>query len=524
MGKIERALIAVSDKRGIVELAGVLERFGIEILSTGGTARVLREGGIRVRAVEEVTGVPEMFGGRVKTLHPRIHGGILARRDREEDLEALRRHGILSIDLVIIDLYPFERAAAAGVGREEIIEEIDIGGPALIRAAAKNHAHVTVVTSPDAYPGLIADLERGGGTVAPERRSEYAAEAFRRTAAYDAAISNWLGRTLEGEFPSAWTEQWRRVAELRYGENPHQRGAWYARADGGDFSLAAAEVSGDKALSYNNLLDAAAAIECAAALARSAAVIVKHCLPCGAAERDDLEAAFAAALAGDPLSAFGGILALNGTLTRTLARRIAAPDRFFEVIHAPACEPGAREELRERARWGKNCRILIGGASLRAASPAPPRHFELRSLPGAVLVQERDSSQRGRDRWTVVSGREPSAAEWEDLEFAWRVIPWVKSNGILLAKERMVVGVGAGQPSRVDAVALACRKAADRATGAALASDAFFPFADGVEEAARAGVRAAIQPGGSLRDAEVIDAADRAGMALVVTGERHFRH
>ncbi|MFN0060196.1 MAG: bifunctional phosphoribosylaminoimidazolecarboxamide formyltransferase/IMP cyclohydrolase [Planctomycetota bacterium] len=526
--KIRRALIAVSDKHGIVEFAGVLKAFGVEILSTGGTAKTLSAAGIAVRTVQDVTGFPELLGGRVKTLHPRIHGGILARREVPSDLEAVRQHDIPLIDLVVVNLYPFAQTVARGASRAESIEEIDIGGPAMIRAAAKNHDAVAVVVNPTRYAAIQAELERQDGALSGALRRALAAEAFGHTANYDATISNWFAsEQAESDqralFPTLWTEQWRKLGDLRYGENPHQQAAWYARDDGGDFSLARATVlGGNKALSYNNLLDVAAAIDSVRALNGPAAVIVKHCLPCGAAERDSLSAAFDAALAGDPLSAFGGILALSQPLDAALARRIASPELFFEVIHAPAYLSGAEAALRTGAKWGKNCRLIEGGASTVASPQVPVR--ELRAIPGVVLAQTRDQNLATPPSFVVVSERAPSEVEWRDLLFGWRVIPFVRSNGILLARDGAVVGVGAGQPSRVDSVHLACRKAGERARRSVLASDAFFPFADGLEAAAHAGITAAIQPGGSMRDAEVIAAANRAQLALVHTGERHFRH
>jgi phosphoribosylaminoimidazolecarboxamide formyltransferase/IMP cyclohydrolase len=517
--RVERALIAVSDKTGIAEFAAALARHGVEILSTGGTARTLRGAGIAVREVAEHTGSPEILGGRVKSLHPKIHGGILARRDDPADLAECARAGIVPIDLVVVNLYPFERRVAEGISLAEAIEEIDIGGPAMLRAAAKNHAWVTVVTDPADYATVLAELASGSGSVSEGTRRRLALAAYRRTAAYDAAISNWLGERLEGPLPAVRTEQWRKVGDLRYGENPHQAAAWYARDDADAIRLPAMTVHGGKALSYNNILDAAAAIECAAGLEGAAAVVVKHCLPCGAAERDGLAEAFEAALAGDPLSAFGGILALTRPLDAALAARIARPELFFEVIHAPRYLAGAIERLQEGAKWGRNCRILEGGIAAAGGTA-----HEIRSVPGALLVQEKDRPRADPQGFSVVTVRAPTAGERADLLFAWRVVPHVRSNGILLARGRAVVGAGAGQPSRVDSVAIAVRKAGERARGAALASDAFFPFPDGIEAAAEAGVTAVIQPGGSMRDGAVIEAANRAGIAMLFTGERHFKH
>ena len=517
---IRRALVTVSDKTGVVDFCQHLVSLGIEILSTGGTAKTLRDAGITVRPVEDVTGFPEMMDGRIKTLHPRIHGGLLARRSVPGDLESCDEYGIPPIDLLVVNLYPFERTAASGASFADTIEQIDIGGPAMVRAAAKNHPDVAVVVDPASYPALTHELLESNGQLCGDTRNRLALEAFRRTAAYDASISNWLGQQLEGPFPATVTEQWYQVGGLRYGENPHQEAAWYQRNDGDSFSIAEATCHGGKELSYNNILDAAAAIDCCRGLEGTAAVIVKHCLPCGAAEAGSLDQAFDAALAGDPVSAFGGILALSKPLTVDLARRISTPDHFFEVIHAPAYEEGAIEAIQSGAKWGSSCRILEGG--FFADEGAVP--IEARAVPGAMLLQTRDIPQKTRDDYEVATDRAPTDEEWRDLLFGWRVLPHVRSNGILLAQSNAVVGVGAGQPSRVDAVHIACRKAAEKAQGSSLASDAFFPFPDGVEAAIEAGVSAVIQPGGSRRDGEVIEAANKAGIAMVFTGERHFRH
>lgn len=493
----------------------------IEIISTGGTAQVLRDHNIAVKEVQEITGFPEIMGGRVKTLHPLVHGGILARRDLDEDQEAMRDHGIEGIDLVVVNLYRFEETVRGGAAFDDAIEQIDIGGPTMVRAAAKNHAHVAIVVNPERYPSIAAELQEHDGTLDETTRRELALEAFQRTAAYDAAISNWFGEQLHGdELPRVYTEQWTRKSELRYGENPHQKAAWYSRADGGDFSLGDAKVIEGKAISYNNLLDVSAAIDCMRALEGPAAVIVKHCLPCGAAEADDLGTAFDRALDGDRVSAFGGIAAFSEPLDPETAARFATRDHFFEVVYAPRFEEGTEEVIRKGAKWGKNCRLIEGG-EVQAERARP---LEIRSVPGALLMQEFDRPLAQREQFEVVSERQPTDAEWQDLLFAWRVVPFVRSNAILLAAQRAVVGAGAGQPSRVDAVAIACRKAGDKSQGAVMASDAFFPFPDGVEVAAAAGVRAVIQPGGSIRDDKVIDAANAAGMALVITGERHFKH
>lgn len=517
---VSRALVTVSDKSGVVDFCQELVHLGVEILSTGGTAKTLREAGIPVRPVEDVTGFPEMMDGRIKTLHPRIHGGLLARRSVKGDLESCDEYGIPPIDLLVVNLYPFERTAASGASFSDTIEQIDIGGPAMVRAAAKNHLDVAVVVDPDSYPALIHELKETTGQLSAETRNQLALVAFRRTAAYDASISNWFGQQMDGPFPGTVTEQWHRVGDLRYGENPHQEAAWYQRNDGDSFSIAEAICHGGKELSYNNILDASAAIDCCRGLEGSAAVIVKHCLPCGASESTHLESAFDLALAGDPVSAFGGILALSGPLSVELAKKISTKDHFFEVIHAPSYEEGSIEAIREGAKWGQSCRILEGG--FFGDDGGVP--IEARAVPGAMLLQTKDVSVRGVDDYETVTDRTPTEEEWRDLLFGWRVLPHVKSNGILLAQNNAVTGVGAGQPSRVDAVHIAVRKAGEKATGSVLASDAFFPFPDGVEAAIEAGVTAVIQPGGSRRDPEVIDVANQAGIAMVFTGERHFRH
>lgn len=517
-----RALITVSQKEGITDFAAGLTRLGFEIVSTGGTARALRQAGLSVTDVSECTGFPEILGGRVKTLHPHIHAAILARLDVGSDRATLDHHQLTPFELVVVNLYPFAQRVASGVDFAEAIEEIDIGGPTLIRAAAKNHLHVAVVVDPEQYPAVLEELERGrAAPLSPATRKRLAVEAFRRTAAYDAAISNWFGEQLDGPgLPAVRTEQWQRIGELRYGENPHQRAAWYVRDDSGAFSLAKSQRHEGKAISYNNLLDVAAAAECAQALVHPGAAIIKHCIPCGAAEHENLVVAFERALAGDPLSAFGGILAVNRPCSRELAARVATSELFFEVIHAPTFEAGAMESIRDGVKWGRSCRFLVGGSSHAGIA----RPLELRSLPGALLLQERDVPVASRADFRVVTRSEPTPDEWTDLLFAWRVIPFVRSNAIVLARAAALVGVGSGQPSRVDAVHLACRKAGAHAQGSVLASDAFFPFADGVEAAAAAGVRAIIQPGGSVRDEAVVEAADRAGLTMVMTGERHFRH
>jgi phosphoribosylaminoimidazolecarboxamide formyltransferase/IMP cyclohydrolase len=520
-----RALLSVFDKTGVVEFARGLSRRGFALLSSDGTARVLRAADLAVTEVAEYTQWPEMMGGRVKTLHPRIHGGILARRDHAGDRAALAEHGIDGIDLVVVNLYPFRATAAKpGASRDEIVENIDIGGPAMVRSAAKNHAHVAVVVDPLDYAAVLAALDEHDGTVPQDLCRRLAQKAFAHTAAYDVAVAAWLDRERtsqpdEPAFGATFALAAERVTALRYGENPHQAAALY-RLDGASGpSLAAARVLGGKALSYNNLLDADAALGVVTDFAVPGCAIVKHGNPCGVATAPDLPRAFAAALAGDPVSAFGGILAFNRRLDEATAAALAAAGTFFECIVAPHVDDGAIAAL-QAAKWGANARVLeLGGMPA-----APP--FVLRQVSGGLLVQQPDVPPPLTTR--VVSRRRPEAPELAVLEFGWRVCKHVKSNAIVLVhadrEVQAVVGVGAGQRSRVDAVRIAVDKAGARARGAALASDAFFPFADGVEVALAAGVTAVIQPGGSKRDEEVIAAVDRAGAAMVFTAVRHFRH
>lgn len=504
----KRALLSVADKTGLAAFARGLAELGWALISTGGTARALSAAGLEVQAVESVTGFPEILGGRVKTLHPAVHGGILARREPAHMAE-LASHGIEAIDLVAVNLYPFEQTVARpGVGLAEAIEEIDIGGVALLRAAAKNHEAVITVSDPGQYEMVLRALREGG--VPDDMRRQLAVQAFQRTAAYDAAIAAYLARG-EGEspFPDLWVPRAHKLADLRYGENPHQRAALYAQP-GVEGPLGAAFLQG-KALSYNNILDLDAAWALANDLEGPAAVIIKHNNPCGAAVAADLAAAIAAAVASDPLSAFGSVIAVNRPLDEAAVRALG--DLFVEAIIAPGY---TREALALLAAH-RNLRVLQ--APLRSPLAG---EWEVRSVLGGWLVQEPDRPDSAE--WQAVTQRAPTAEERAALAFAWRVCARVKSNAIVLARETATVGVGAGQMSRVDAVRIAVAKAGERARGAVLASDAFFPFADGIEAAAEAGVTAIIQPGGSLRDREAIAAADAAGMAMVFTGVRHFRH
>ena len=504
-----RALLSVSDKSGLVAFATGLVELGFELVSTGGTAAVLRQAGLTVTKVDAVTGAPEILGGRVKTLHPRVHGGLLARPDAEHEAE-LAAHGIERFDLLAVNLYPFrETVARPGVTLDEAMEQVDIGGPAMVRAAAKNHAAVLVVVEPSAYEAVLADLR--GGTVPPARRRALARAAFAHTAAYDAAIV----RYLDGDEPLPATLHLtlERAEVLRYGENPHQSGARYREA-GGNGVWDLAQQHGGMALSYLNLFDADAAWRLAHAFGEApTAVIVKHANPCGVASGGTLVEAYARAFEADPKSAFGGVVALNGRVDAALGEAIAARAKA-DVLIAHGYDPSALERF---AAKRKNMRVLS------APPPGAPGQ-QLRRVDGGFLVQGPDLVRLDRDDWQVVTKRQPSEAEWRDLTMAWLVCAATSSNAIVLVEGGVAVGVGAGQQSRVDAAELAAAKAAGRAAGGACASDAFFPFRDGLDVVAGAGVAAVIQPGGSMRDAEVIAAADEHGLTMVFTGERHFRH
>ena len=510
---IKRALLSVSDKIGLVEFAQGLADLGVELISTGGTARALREAGLPVRPVEEVTAFPEILDGRVKTLHPAIHGGILARR-QPAHLDELAAHAIGPIDLVAVNLYPFAPTVARpDVTLAEAVEQIDIGGVALLRAAAKNFAAVTVLCDPADYPQVLAEL-RQRDEVCLATRQQLALKAFRHTADYDTAIANYLsGQFAAGEpFPIELLLRLWRVQTLRYGENPHQQAALYGLTP--EATPLGGRLLQGKPLSYNNLLDLDAAWRAVGDFSAPTVVIVKHNTPCGVASGDTLAAAFPLALASDPVSAFGSVIAVNHPFDETTASLLS--DLFVEAIAAPGFTAAARALLADRP----NCRLLeMAGVG---AGLVPALGWELRSVRQGVLLQEPDTLDD--EEWRVVSARRPTAEERESLDFAWRVVKHVRSNGIVLARGRATVGIGAGQMSRVDAVRLAVLKAGEWATGAVLASDGFFPFPDGVEEAARAGVTAVVQPGGSLRDPQVIAAADAAGLAMLFTGRRHFRH
>ena len=526
MSSLKRALISVSDKTGLVELGQALAAHGVEILSTGGSAKMLAEAEVPVREVADYTGFPEMMGGRVKTLHPKVHGGILALRDNDGHLQAMADHDIGQIDLVVVNLYPFEETVAKGAAFDDCIENIDIGGPAMIRSAAKNHAFVTVVVEPGDYAELIAELADNDGATTAGLRRRLAAKAYARTGAYDAAISGWFAGELGETFPERLVAAGVRREVLRYGENPHQEAAFYANAERRPGVATAEQVQG-KALSYNNLNDTDAAFELVAEFdpaGAPAVAIIKHANPCGVALAGSQTQAYLNALACDPVSAFGGIIALNQTLDAATAAEIAKI--FTEVIIAPGADEAAREIIAGK----KNLRLLLTGALPEPAATG----MTMKSLAGGYLLQTRDAGRVGDLALKVVTMRAPSDAEMADLKFAFTVAKHVKSNTIVYVKERATVGVGAGQMSRVDSARIAARKAADaadeaglaepRTRGCVAASDAFFPFADGLLTTAEAGATAVIQPGGSMRDDEVIAAADEAGLAMVFTGMRHFRH
>jgi len=514
---IRTAILSVSDKTGLVPLARRLAARGVTLLSSGGTARALEAEGVAVRTVESYTGSPEVMDGRVKTLHPRVHGGILSRG--EVDTKDLERIGGVVIDLVVVNLYPFEQTVAEGADRLRVIENIDIGGPSMLRSAAKNHLRVTAVCDPADYEAVMEAIESGGEVPEPFRE-ELAAKAFAHTAAYDAAISKYLSGNMNstlGPFPRHLLLPFERAYTLRYGENPHQSGAFYVERGARVGTVARAESlgGGGKELSFNNLVDVDAALDCAREFDRAAAVVVKHTNPCGVALGDTLEAAYRAARDDDPLSAFGGIVALNREVDTATARALA--ETFLECVVAPRFEDGALAILRAK----KNLRLLSTGAWLGASYEA----IEYKRIGGGIVAQTRDASAAGEvANGRVVTRRAPSPAEFVTLDFAWKIAKHVKSNAIVLAREERTVGVGAGQMSRVVSVEIACKKAGELASGSVLASDAYFPFPDGVATAARAGVTAIAQPGGSVKDGEVIAAADAAGCAMVFTGVRHFRH
>jgi phosphoribosylaminoimidazolecarboxamide formyltransferase/IMP cyclohydrolase len=529
--RVRRALLSVSDKTGVVDFARGLVELGVEIVSTGGTARALAEAHVPVRTIEDFTGFPEMMDGRVKTLHPRLYAGLLAVRDNDEHLRAAAEHSIEPVDLVCVNLYPFEQTVARGDATpEEIVENIDIGGPTMIRAAAKNHAFAAVLVDPADYTPALTELRESSGRLSLSTRTRLAGAAFACTARYDAAISTWFAQREGEDFPRQRALAYEKAAELRYGENPHQRAAYYAQVGAPTHLLAGVRQLHGKELSFNNLLDLSAARELVEDFEEPACAIVKHNNPCGCALGKTAQDAYERAFASDPVSAYGGVIALNRPVDETCAQALSK--QFIEVLLAPAFEPEALAVLRQK----KNVRLLE-----LPNWPEPAGGLEAKPVIGGLLVQDRDEVSETAEQMSVMTAKQPSDAEWQDMRFAWQVCRHVRSNAIVIARDGATIGIGAGQMSRVDAVRIAIEKAqaggddvgeaggsrgggANRLVGSSLASDAFFPFADGPQLAIDAGVTAIIQPGGSVRDEEVVAAVDAADLAMVATGIRHFRH
>jgi phosphoribosylaminoimidazolecarboxamide formyltransferase / IMP cyclohydrolase len=542
--RVRRALISVSDKTGIVDLAKGLIDLSVEIVSTGGTARALSDAGLAVRPIEDFTGFPEMMDGRVKTLHPRLYAGLLAVRSDEAHLQAAAEHSIEPVDLVCVNLYPFEQTVARGDASDaEIVENIDIGGPTMIRAAAKNHAYAAVLVDPVDYALVLAELQESEGRLSMATRQRLAGKAYACTARYDAAISTWFAQRADEDFPTQRAYAYEKKAELRYGENPHQRAAYYAEVGAPTHLLAGVTQLHGKELSFNNLLDLSSARELVEDFSEPACAIVKHNNPCGCALGKTAQDAYKRAYASDPVSAYGGVIALNRAIDAACAQALS--QQFIEVLLAPGFEPEALEVLTQK----KNVRLLE-----LPDWPEPAGGLEAKPVIGGLLVQDRDEVSETADQMSVMSAKQPTEAEWDDMRFAWQVCRHVRSNAIVIARDGATIGIGAGQMSRVDAVRIAIEKAQagegdggssaesvarsgaesvaalalgsgrDRLQGASLASDAFFPFADGPQLAIDAGVTAIIQPGGSVRDPDVVAAVDAAGVAMVATGVRHFRH
>ncbi len=532
---IKTALISVSDKTGVVEFAGELAGMGVRIISTGGTAKALKDAKIDVVGIESVTGFPEMMDGRVKTLHPKIHGALLGLRDKKDHKEAMAQHNIEPIDLVCVNLYPFEQTVAKpGCAFEDAIENIDIGGPSMIRSAAKNHKFVTVVTSPKQYERVLDEMKKKNAAVSAELRGELARAAFTLTASYDAAISRYLHARADVDFPDRVAIALTKARGLRYGENPHQQAAFYRLPEGKEVSLSGAKILElETAISFNNLLDSNAAFELVKEFNEPAAVVVKHSNPCGCAVDDDICAAYRKAYEGDVVSAFGGIVAVNRKIDVELARTImesysrfgkalGAGGFFAEVIIAPRFDEEAVEIIRTLKSWGRRARLIETGPI--DAGRTNNAEFDTRYIVGGLLLQKRDLIGWEPDLLKCPTKKKPTKELTEDLRIAWLAAKHTKSNCIVLAKNRRIVGVGAGQMNRVEAGLIAIKHASDEAQGAALASDAFFPFPDNVENAAKAGIAAIVQPGGSKKDNEVIAAADKHGIAMLFTGKRHFKH
>jgi len=514
---IKRALVSVTDKTGVVDFCRVLaEEFGVEIVSTGGTAKALADAGVPVRPIDDLTGFPEMMDGRVKTLHPRVHGGLLARRDVPAHMAAADEHGIGMIDLVCVNLYAFEATIAReGVTEADAIENIDIGGPSMLRSAAKNFASVTVVTEPASYDDILAEMRANGGATTLETRRACATAVFAKTSAYDSAIWMYLSGYKATPFPEEVRFRLEKVQDLRYGENPAQDAAFYRFLDAKEHTLARAEKLQGKELSYNNYLDTDAAWTGVREFGQTAVVIIKHLTPCGTCVDDDLVTAYQRAHDADPVSAYGGVMGFNRTVTAAVVEAIFANKQFVEVMIAPDFEPAALELLATKP----NLRVLKTGGMRPVAG-----HYESRAVEGGMLIQMCDSVTEDPATFTVPTKRQPTTEEMEQLLFAWRVCKTVKSNAIVLAKDNVTVGVGGGQPNRVNSARIAVDQAGDKAAGSVCASDAFLPFPDTLEVVSAAGVTALIQPGGSIRDDECIAKADELGVAMVFTGHRHFRH
>ncbi|MDR1478827.1 MAG: bifunctional phosphoribosylaminoimidazolecarboxamide formyltransferase/IMP cyclohydrolase [Planctomycetaceae bacterium] len=518
--KILRALISVSDKVGVTAFAKGLVALGVEIYSTGGTRTHLIQEGVPVRDIADYTGFPEMMGGRLKTLHPKVHGGILCRRDNAGDMNALVENGILTFELVVVNLYPFEATVAReGVTEEEAIENIDIGGPTMIRAAAKNHLFTTVITDREQYSPVLEQIEKTGRTTLQLRQS-LARDAFTMTANYDAAISQFFINRLEGEgFPASITLKYKRASVLRYGENPHQQAAVYIDPNSKTVGAVTARQLNGKELSYNNLLDLDSALAIVKAFSKPAVAVIKHNNPCGAAVSGQVVDAAKKAMLGDPLSAFGSVLGFNCSVDVATAEYLVSPDHFIEAIIAPTFDAAAVEILTKKPKWGANVRLLqVGDLS------AKPNRWTIRPIEGGALIQEADTGVDPEDQWTIATEKSPDLSLMDDIRFVWELVRHVKSNAIVLCKDEMLLGAGAGQMSRIDSVEIAIKKAGDRATGSVLGSDAFFPFPDSIERVAEFGIAAIVQPGGSRKDAAVIEACNKANIPMIFTNRRHFKH
>lgn len=518
--KITRALISVSDKMGLSAFAKGLTAAGVEIFSTGGTKSYLENEGVNVRDIADYTGFPEMMGGRLKTLHPKVHGGILCRRDNLEDMNALAENSMQTFELVVVNLYPFEATIAKeGTTEEEAIEKIDIGGPTMIRAAAKNYQFVTVVTDREQYSNVLEQIQKTGRTTLQLRQS-LARDAFTMTGNYDTVISRFFNERLEGgDFPATLTLKLQRSSVLRYGENPHQQAAVYIDSRSKVANVVAARQLNGKELSYNNILDLDAALSIVRSFEKPAVSVIKHNNPCGCAVAVQIVDAVRKAMAGDPLSAFGSVLGFNRTLDVPSAEVLVTPGLFVEAIVAPAFDPEAVEILTTKPKWGKNVRLLHVGTL-----DHKPSRWGLRPLEGGALLQETDTQPDPEEQWTIVTEKKPEPEIINDIRFAWEIVRHVKSNAIVLVKDEMLLGAGAGQMSRVDSVEIAIKKAGNRINGSVLGSDAFFPFPDSIDRVAEHGICAVIQPGGSRNDAEVIEACNKHGIPMIFTGQRHFKH